>query len=130
MSIVGPYLGGLNDFSERIRLRRPDDPSFGVAPMVIRDALTYFDFDAWPTSPDGTGPSLERIDPHTVADVPSNWTGSTTPKGTPGAVNSGTQLALPALSLPGRLLATLLIGASALLLARSEGRLRRRDRLA
>ena len=117
VAIIGPYIGGLNDFSEQIALRRPDNPSLGVAPMVVRDSLTYFDFNEWPTSPDGTGPSLERIDPLDVANVPSNW-GSGSPGGTPGAANSIAQLPVPALSLPGRLLAALVISACMLLALR------------
>jgi hypothetical protein len=120
--IIGPYTGGLNDFSDRVRLRRPDNPSLGVAPMVIRDALTYFDFNEWPKRPDGNGSSLERIDPFEVADIPTNWASSKN-GGTPGGTNSAFKL--PALSLPGRLLAVLLLGAGSLLVVRARTTRRR-----
>jgi hypothetical protein len=86
--IVGPYPLGLNDFSEKVALRRPDEAGGGVAPLVIWDDLTYFDFDEWPTEPDGGGPSLERIDPEEVGDLATNWDASEWSGGTPGAVNS------------------------------------------
>ena len=121
--IIGPYTGGLNDFSERVRLRRPDIPKAGVAPMVLRDGLTYFDFDEWPTAADGGGPSLERIDALDVAGLPTNWAASSG-IGTPGRANSAL-LRLPALSLTSRLLAVLVLGTGSLLAVRRQSSTRR-----
>jgi hypothetical protein len=94
LMIVGPYIGGLNDFHEQLDLRRPDNPSLDpmcscqVAPMVVWDGVHYYDFDQWPTEPDGNGPSLERISAHTVSQPPANWTASTVIQGTPGTMNT------------------------------------------
>ena len=86
--MVGPYAGKLNNFSESVRLRRPDTPEpngdicGGVGnpspfvPYVVVDELTYFDFGEWPEAADGTGASLERIDPLAVGTDPSSWAAS------------------------------------------------------
>jgi hypothetical protein len=92
--VLGPYVGGLNDYSETLRLRRPDvpndveQPGVFVAPMVIHDELTYFDWNEWPVEPDGTGPSLERVNPKDVAREPTNWKASLAVAGTAGRANS------------------------------------------
>jgi CotH protein/lamin tail-like protein/fibronectin type III domain protein len=53
------------------------------------DSVSYLDLDAWPTKADGTGPSLELIDPTLDNDDPLNWAASTAALGsTPGAANS------------------------------------------
>ena len=48
--------------------------------------FTYDDSAPWPTSPDGGGPSLVLIRPHTRPDpnIPTNWRPSTTAGGNPG----------------------------------------------
>jgi hypothetical protein len=94
LEIVGPYIGGLNDFNDQLDLRRPDNPSLDpgcscqVAPMVVWDGVHYFDFDEWPVEPDGMGSSLERINAQSVSQPPTNWGASLLDKGTPGATNS------------------------------------------
>ncbi len=94
--IVGPYSGGLNDMTERIDLIRPDNASFGVAPDVIRDSVTYWDFRDWPTAPDGNGPSLERRNPSAPGDLFTNW-GAGPNGGTPGVQNSLSVRPVPSL---------------------------------
>jgi hypothetical protein len=86
VEIVGPYSGGLNNFSDTVRLLKPDTPEGTLTPMVLIDDVTYFDFGDWPSAADGTGPSLERIDPEQVGRSPSNWA-ARTPFGTPGRAN-------------------------------------------
>jgi hypothetical protein len=55
----------------------------------VIDAVTYSDGDPWPTTTDGTGPSLELMDPLADNNDPANWAASTASSGsTPGAVNS------------------------------------------
>jgi hypothetical protein len=94
LQIVGPYIGGLNDFHDQLDLRRPDNPSLDpacscqVAPMVVWDGVHYFDFDEWPVEPDGMGSSLERINAQSVSQPPTNWGASLVDQGTPGAFNS------------------------------------------
>jgi hypothetical protein len=94
LQIVGPYIGGLNDFNNPLDLRRPDNPSLDpmctcqVAPMVVWDGLHYYDFGDWPVDADGMGSSLERVDALSVSQPPANWDASVQFNGTPGAVNS------------------------------------------
>jgi hypothetical protein len=112
--VVGPYGGGLNDYTETVRLRLPDVPSTVSpydSPYVIWDTVTYFDWDEWPTEPDGSGPSLERIDPYGVADPPSNWGVSQLALGTPGALNQPIVPLVPSLAPFGRILLAVLIAA-------------------
>ena len=96
--LTGPYSGGLDNFSEAIRLRMPDTPEIDgdicggtgnpspFVPYVRIDSLTYFDFGEWPESADGDGPSLERTAPHTPGESASSWAAASPP--TPGGTNS------------------------------------------
>lgn len=67
--IVGPWVGGLQNDGERIRLV----DSLGR----VVDTVRYDDEPPWPTTPDGGGASLERISPYVTGDAPDNWTAST-----------------------------------------------------
>jgi hypothetical protein len=119
--IVGPYTGGMNDYTETVRLRLPDVPSTSSpydSPYVIWDTVTYFDWDKWPTAPDGTGPSLERIDPWEVADPVWNWGASQLSLGTPGALNQPVLPLVPSLGPSGRILLAVFIAACGLPLVR------------
>ncbi|MGA8246063.1 MAG: lamin tail domain-containing protein, partial [Nocardioides sp.] len=48
---------------------------------VVADSVTYGESDPWPTKPDGTGPSLELIDPTLDHNDPLNWAASTASSG-------------------------------------------------
>jgi hypothetical protein len=62
---------------------------------TVMDSVTYGETDPWPTTPDGTGPSLELIDPTQDHNDPLNWTASTSASGnTIGAPNSVTRTGL------------------------------------
>lgn len=99
-AIVGPYSGKLSDFSDRIRLRKPDAPeAYGdicggsgnqspYVPYVTVDDVTYRDFGDWPVQADGAGPSLERIRPNAVGGQPASWIANRNAGATPGAANS------------------------------------------
>lgn len=90
IAIVGPYSGQLSNSGETIQLLKPDTPQAGpefFVPYVLVDEVPYADSSPWPTSPDGTGTSVERIDPLFVGDVPSNWIASGVLRGTPGCPN-------------------------------------------
>ena len=80
ISIYGPYSNSMNNDGERIALRRPGKPYFNgvstVVPFMEVDSVTYDDAAPWPTSPDGTGPSLERIQVFAFADDVVNWRAS------------------------------------------------------
>ena len=117
--IVGPYAGKLSNMSDEVRLRKPDTPETeGVnpcddegpmpfTPMVIVDEVTYYDFGDWPADADGTGASLERVDPYGDGRPPSNWMANAMGSATPGAPNSVSR-SIPTLSGVG--LAALLLG--------------------
>jgi hypothetical protein len=76
LPIAGEYSGRLDNAGERVRLL---DGEGGV----ILD-FTYKTFSPWPESADGTGPSLEVIDPETYLSSPFNWRASLASGGTPG----------------------------------------------
>ncbi len=75
------YTGNLSNGGETVNLK---DSGGNVI-----DSVKYSDHDPWPTTTDGTGPSLELIDPTQNNDDYLNWAASTsTTGGTPGAPNS------------------------------------------
>ncbi len=75
------YTGGLSNGGETIAVKD--------ATSAVIDTVTYSDRDPWPTTTDGTGPSLELVDPLADNTDPVNWAASTAPSGsTPGAANS------------------------------------------
>ena len=57
---------------------------------IVQDFTAYDDLAPWPTSPNGTGPSLELVYPGLDNSLPSSWAASTNApaQGTPGARNS------------------------------------------
>jgi hypothetical protein len=80
------FLNGtaLSNGGERMKL---EDATSGT----IKE-FTFDDKSPWPTSPDGVGPSLILINPHTNPDpgVATNWRPSTTDGGNPGRSDSST----------------------------------------
>ncbi len=54
----------------------------------LHDSVAYSDGGAWPTSPDGNGPSLELLHPSLDNSLPTSWDPSKVTGGTPGARNS------------------------------------------
>jgi hypothetical protein len=100
--IVGPYTSTLGNFSDLLRLRKPDTPEAdpdicGVGlgtggvyvPRVIVDQVQYYDFGDWPSEPDGSGASLERRTPPGLGTNPDNWVANPNGGATPGAINAG-----------------------------------------
>jgi len=95
--IYGPWDGALENAGERVELSRPGQPEWtdpppgqppGYVPYIVVEKVTYNDVPAWPTDPDGLGPSLERLAPGDYANDPANWSRSAAAGGTPGAANS------------------------------------------
>lgn len=98
--VVGPYSGKLSNLGDLVRLQKPDTPVAdgdacgGVGnpspyiPYVTVDEVSYLDFGAWPTSADGLGPSLERIDANAFGNDARNWMANTAGAATPGGANS------------------------------------------
>lgn len=99
--VFGPYDGGLNNFSDRVRLAKPDGPEDDgdicggsgnpapYVPYVVVDEVEYVDFNPWPEAAAGAGASLERVDPRAPADDPTNWHADAGAGPTPGSANSG-----------------------------------------
>ena len=80
-NLAGPYTGGLDDHSERIRLSYPYkdvDPLSGDVEvlMVTADEVTYYDGGRWPSWADGQGASLELRDPDGDNSTPDAWADS------------------------------------------------------
>lgn len=88
--IFGPYAGALSNGGELIRVRKPATPTLVnglvTVPYIDIDPVNYGDRSPWAATPDGSGPSLERIDPHGFADDSGNWRASQASGGTPGSV--------------------------------------------
>lgn len=88
--IVGPYTGKLSNSADTVQLLKPDTPQDSpqnFVPYVLVDEVPYTDIAPWPTTPDGTGPSLERVNAAALGDNPANWVASATPRGTPDCPN-------------------------------------------
>ncbi len=56
----------------------------------IIDAVAYDDEGAWPTAPDGGGPSLSLLSPALDNSLAASWAASVTTGGSPGAANAFT----------------------------------------
>lgn len=90
---IGPFGGTLKHGGERITL--------GDAAGKTVDSVKYGDHSPWPLSPDGAGPTLERVSATGRSEDPANWAPSTlpereTPTGSPGKVNGRRQAEAPA----------------------------------
>ncbi|MBN1673701.1 MAG: lamin tail domain-containing protein [Kiritimatiellae bacterium] len=87
--VFGPYSGRLGNGGESVRLVKPDSPDPDGIPWIEVDRVSYQDNDPWPESPDGDGPSLERLAASLYGNDPANWAASRAAGGTPGQANSG-----------------------------------------
>lgn len=84
--IYGPFTPKLPNSTASVELAYPGTAVLGVTPFVNVDKVEYTDTAPWPTAPDGTGPSLQRLSRTTIGNDVSNWASATA---TPGAVNTG-----------------------------------------
>jgi len=71
---------GLGNGGDQVNFFDEDD--------VLRDFVEYDDGGAWPSSPDGNGPSLELVNPLMDNSPGSSWDPSVPTGGTPGVLNS------------------------------------------
>ena len=78
-NVIGDFGFGLSGGGELLRL-------FDANEQLV-DQVEYNDIYPWPTAPDGTGPTLELINPYVENDIASNWASSIA-NGSPGSVNS------------------------------------------
>ncbi|MEY4487706.1 MAG: hypothetical protein RIQ79_214, partial [Verrucomicrobiota bacterium] len=88
--VYGPYSQNLANSTFDVELAQPATLG-GNATFVNVDKVEYRDTAPWPTTPDGTGKSLQRSSETTIGNTAANWTGNTP---TPGAVNLGLAAAL------------------------------------
>jgi len=90
--VVGQYTGNLSNGGEKVKLMRRGNPEPAPSyfiPYYRVDYANYTDHMPWPSSPDGSGPSLNRIDPATpypYGNDPASWASSAT-DGSPGQAN-------------------------------------------
>ena len=75
----GVWSGALNNGGDTIQLLDRNG--------VEIETVTYDDALPWPTSPDGDGPSLVRINPLTTGNSAYNWRPSATAGGSPGGTD-------------------------------------------
>jgi hypothetical protein len=85
--VVGPYTGALNNGGENLTLSKPGTPVGQVTPLITVDRVNYDNNAPWPTSPDGTGPSLGRISAIHYGNDVANWQADAQ-DGTGGAANA------------------------------------------
>jgi regulation of enolase protein 1 (concanavalin A-like superfamily) len=78
LPVAGVYRGRLHPEGERLRLVRLATAS---APELIVDEVTYGIGPPWPPEANGTGPSLQRIDPTHSSGHPGNWVAVHDPDG-------------------------------------------------
>lgn len=83
MAVTSWASGALDNAGERIVV-------LDASANPIHD-FTYDDAAPWPTTPDGTGPSLEVIDVNGNYNDPLNWRASASPDGTPGGTTRLTE---------------------------------------
>ncbi|MHC4456616.1 MAG: hypothetical protein ACYS0I_05900, partial [Planctomycetota bacterium] len=87
----------LSNAGEKIQLSKPGEPEpDGTVPYIRVDRVNYSDgrhhedfhelgYDPWPTTPDGNGASLQRIDPCEYGNDVNNWLAAESSPGTPPA---------------------------------------------
>lgn len=89
VTVAAEYSGSLSNSGERVTLK--DSASATVS------SVEYKDMSPWPITPDGTGPSLELVNPSSDPADYSNW-GASIGAPTPGAVNSIHNRSVPKIS--------------------------------
>lgn len=81
--VLGPFTGQFQDDGENIELQAPDNPNTdGSVPLVTVDAVRYNDKSPWPAGADGSGLSLQRLQPSGFGNEPLNWTAEAPTPGT------------------------------------------------
>jgi hypothetical protein len=78
--VKGPFSGALDNDGDRLEL--------WTAEGDLMSFVDYGDAEPWPETPDGLGPSLERISPLREEHDAEAWQPSIVVGGTPGAPNS------------------------------------------
>ena len=79
LALFGPYGGKLNNAGDNIELAKPAPPvppgqkDAGSVAYILADKVEYSNIAPWPAGADGTGASLQRLDPNAYGDDPINW---------------------------------------------------------
>ncbi len=75
LKIFGPYSGKLANDGERVALEYQTivDAVLNQTAFVIADEVIYFDRSPWPCGADGSGNSIQRVNPDKNGDDPENW---------------------------------------------------------
>ena len=84
--IYGPFVPKLPNSVAAVELAYPGVAVAGIVPFINVDKVDYADSAPWPTTPDGTGPSLQRLSRTVIGNDVVNWAAAVA---TPGAVNTG-----------------------------------------
>jgi hypothetical protein len=77
--VVGPYVGRLSNTGEALEIQKPDapltipGPDFGFVPYITVDRVVYGITAPWPTSPNGGGSALAKVDSSLYGNEPLNW---------------------------------------------------------
>ena len=85
MGVFGPFVDSeLENDGEKIELSKPGNPEpDGFVPYIRVEQVNYSDGmhpvgdDPWPTSADGNGQSLNRVQKASYSNDVSNWTAAT-----------------------------------------------------
>jgi hypothetical protein len=77
---LGPLGFGFSGSGELLRIYNAEE--------LLIDTVHYDDGAPWPTEPDGSGPTLELINPGLDNALAQSWKASVAPHGTPGEPNS------------------------------------------
>ncbi|MGC9034604.1 MAG: lamin tail domain-containing protein [Verrucomicrobiia bacterium] len=74
--LFGPFNGNLDNAGESVELVRPDTSwlvSGGSVEYIMVDKVRYSNGTPWPCGADGTGNSIQRLDPFKYGNDPYNW---------------------------------------------------------
>ena len=85
VTVCGPYSDALANSTMELELEYPAVTG-GYSTFIPVDRVAYRDLAPWPTTPDGQGPSLQRMSSSVIGNTAANWTGATS---TPGRANAG-----------------------------------------
>ena len=69
--------GGTIELYRPDKTQGPTHPDVGYIPFILVERVKYIDGIPWPTAPDGTGASLQRVTGELYANDPINWAGGT-----------------------------------------------------
>ncbi len=75
-NVIGPFALRMNDGGEKITLKLPIIPPATEGLTV--ESFVFDDEPPWPSAADGTGASLQRVNPSWSNDAPGNWEATTT----------------------------------------------------